>query len=100
MSIPLAPERLLLLKAADEMERRGHAKHTLCDRSGGVCLLGAINAAETGDPYDGHGTSRARELLADHLGGSIGDAVGWNNSHATPGEKVISALRAAAMHGL
>lgn len=42
----------LLDRTADEIERRGHAKHLLEDEDGAVCLMGGLNVAEFGEAVD------------------------------------------------
>lgn len=41
----------ILLKAADEMERRGKCSGRYSDSHGRVCLYGAVNLVMSGDPF-------------------------------------------------
>lgn len=40
--------RVILHKAADLIEQRGHCKEALEDRHGALCMGGAVNVADTG----------------------------------------------------
>jgi hypothetical protein len=97
----------ILLKAADILKERGHAKSVLCDRrTGRVCLLGAIHVAFSGDPYWPANYQEPQRLLgkvASYLARKLKwtsadpqEAVIWNNKRKTTKADVIAALRGAA----
>lgn len=103
MSKPLSPVRMLLLKAADEIEKCGWCRHHLRDPHGSLCIAGAINVASSGDPYwtDKHDPYAALALVSRslHAEGACGvaqNAVEWNNRVARSKEDVTGALRRAA----
>lgn len=84
-----------MLAAAAAIERFGHAKYALkSSKTGGVCLLGALNFAETGDA---EGCGRCYPEASRRMGFSTSiAAVDWNNSPSTNAADVISRLRHAA----
>lgn len=103
MSKPLSPVRMLLLKAADEIEKRGWCQYHLRDPHGQLCIAGAINVASSGDPYWSaeHDPYAALALVTRslHAEGALSiskNAVEWNNTQARTKENVIGALRRAA----
>src|SRR5258708_3115481 len=89
----------LLMKAADEMEKRGHCKHGTLDELGRVCLVGALGIAQYGEGYhnsygilgqkDWTAYNRIRKLLNQ-------DPVYWNNAPKRTGPEVVAAMRRAA----
>jgi len=101
--------RQLLLEGANEIEKRGHAKYTEYNaRTGGVCLMGAVHIALTGEPA-GHATvwflplvDEARlqvyDKMRDFLGGSC--PVKFNNARERTASEVTSAMRACARQGI
>lgn len=110
----MTPEELLL-KAADEIATRGHAKRSYRNSdTGGVCAYGAMTLAATGGRYwnypDTYGDSpvkaligQAAELLARQTGFEhLADATGFdmvtyfNDADDTTGEDVILAMKRAA----
>ena len=88
---------LLLLRAADLIEERGHAKHALEDSRGGLCILGALRMADAGTTDltapRSKGYHKAREKVSDKIG--KGDLASWNNQPERTQQEVIDALRAA-----
>lgn len=102
----LSPERTLCLKAADIIEERGLAQFELEDIHGRVCLRGALMTANNVRPIWWLNASvevfKADELVRQHLKlPRSGEATAeWNNSYKRTKEEVVSALRAAAVHGL
>lgn len=96
MLAKLPVERDTLLKAADRIERDGHHKGSAYDpvSRNRFCLVGAITM-EAGH----HDIFRAAaKLFESHLGRH--DIVAWNDAPERTKEEVVSALRAAALHGL
>jgi hypothetical protein len=78
--------REMLLGAADLIDERGLAHGTFCDRSGGLCVRGAIMSAADSPPA----VTAAEHALATYL--DLGDR---NVSSRIAGE-VSTALRATA----
>ena len=97
----------LLLKAADQLEKHGHAKHALKDYDGRMCFLGALEEvgcfAHTPDCVAAStATCKAAGISFESPGawgsrGVIGRIVDWNNQPARTGQEVIDAMRAAAL---
>lgn len=98
MLAKLPAERLLLLNAADLIERRGFCQGTRQDGSGQLCILGAISVAHNGDPYSQYSTDPAGELVRAQLGGK--SPAPWNNEPGRTKEEVVEAVRTAALRGL
>ncbi len=100
-AVELTDWQRLLLKAAEIIEQRGHAKDALCDDRGAVCLLGALNVAATGIPTTSDKRrSPALDAMGRHLGftGMVAmELVDWNNSPERTASDVTSAMRAAAV---
>lgn len=99
---PLTEVQRVLLRAADELERRGHCKGVLFGPRGEVCLRGAIMAAlglnSHADYWDRHMLmaphfNAADEAVANYL---KCDVVDWNNAPGRTKEEVVAALRSAA----
>lgn len=87
---------LLLLKAAEYMEKHGHCKKTPVDDNGQVCMLGAIGKVYQGD---NEGYWLAIDTVAHYLGIDPIEVITWNDYMETTPEKAIAALRgAASMH--
>jgi hypothetical protein len=98
----LSPAAELLLRAADAIETLGHAKCALRNRSGGMCVLGAMKHVAFGDAdgvlpkFDAHPNATAFYRAYGVIGRRLGDIPAYNNaSERTPAE-VIRALRDAA----
>lgn len=85
-----------MLAAADAIALHGHAKYALrSSKSGGLCLLGALNLAESGSAESG--PAHMAYNAARRMGFSgLMQAVNWNNAPDTTALDVISALRASA----
>lgn len=90
---PIGKWRQILLDAATIIEARGHAKGVLEDFRGRVCVLGAMNVAETGDAF-GLGSCEPWRLLVNHLGEN--SIPHWNNAPERTAGEVVETLRAAA----
>ena len=95
----------VLLKAADAIRERGHAKHMLVDLdTGGMCLSGAISFAISDNPEAGAVPTAADRMgdVAAVLGleGGWWDAAAWNNEDSRRPSEVIAALDAAAVVAL
>ena len=91
------PWRLILLKAADLIEQRGHCKHIVTDQSGALCMGGAINLVDTGYPVYFHTRSEAGWKAAKQLHKFCGsNFVDYNNAPATTAADAVAKLRACA----
>jgi len=99
----------ILRNAASVLEERGHAKGVLGDRkTGGVCLLGAIHVAVTGEPWwpsnasDLHRSTELLGIVSKHLCRKLKtnfderEAVRWNNARKTKAAEVVALLNSAA----
>ena len=101
--------REVLLKAADLVEERGLAKFTQEDKSGAVCVQGAIQIALYGRPFSNDWSPEA--TAANVVFGKYVKANGpdperaldngsgnahWNNMPTRTKEEVVAALRGAA----
>ena len=87
---------LLLLRAADLIEERGHAKSALEDEKGRLCALGALNLAHSGNATNWSGARdfiKARNKLARQVKSNMISC--WNNRPERTQQEVIDALRAA-----
>jgi hypothetical protein len=92
-----------MLKAADYIKEHGHAKLTLKDSEGRVCLLGALLTVTTGSAYGGSSAEdRVADAAMDLLGmrlkegnkpASAIDAIDWNNAEERTAEEVINLLK-------
>ena len=95
MHAPLAPERRLLLKAADLLREKGWCQRVL-ERDGMHCVVGAVFASAPED-----GLTPVSVLALDLLGKFIGiDRAylpSWNNADERTVEEVIEALDGAAL---
>lgn len=88
--------RDLLLRAADAIEKFGHAKNALCEPSGAMCAIGALNFADRGSAVTGQDSSAnlsAWTHLCRAVGGSV---VEWNNAPGRTAAEVVATMRAAA----
>lgn len=100
---PVEKWRVLLLKAAETIEKRGHCKNVLQDARGRVCVNGALLIAHFSDatfrdmnfPDPTWGTAMFR--LKTVTGCYLDDIAAWNNAKARTKDEVVSALRAAAV---
>jgi hypothetical protein len=88
----------LLLAAAAEMERLGHARREMQSCDGSVCIQGALGMARFGN-----GTAIFDELCSSaysrvraNLGGS---PMSWNDEHGRTKDQVVAKLRAVALRG-
>lgn len=104
----------VLLKAADLIRERGHAKEVFENGAGNLCLHGAINKAVTGNPYYMSGddpiwveaTERVAGMLFERVypgaeSRAFTDFSGhwasrWNNAPERSADEVIAALTEAA----
>lgn len=110
---PLNDAEKLLLKAADILDKRGLAKCTQLDeRTGCMCLHGAISIAAYGKPYNSTESAAkpslrklqsfmaakfgTRNAEMDPVGYSLAD---WNNRDARTKEEVVKALQDAVFAG-
>lgn len=104
----LNPVADTLMKAADLLEKYGHAKHVRVAPDGSMCFLGALNAAQGQHSQMGPDTpltKLASEATMKVLGlkiqnDGIQDArhavADWNNEPWRTGQEVIDAMRKAA----
>lgn len=89
--------RLILLKAADLIERHGHCKGQLVDGIGAMCMSGAINLADTGTPYNYGRRSHAGQEAAQQLHKFCQyNFVRYNNAQQTTAADAVAKLRACA----
>lgn len=98
MLAKLPVERQSLLDAATYIEEHGWCQFYLQMRSGAVCMLGAMSRTvprECG--FDG-AWIRSVHLVQERTG-CVGIST-WNDAPERTKEEVVSALRAAALHGL
>jgi hypothetical protein len=87
----------ILNLAADLIERCGHAKYTLEDDAGQMCIGGAILKAATGKVALCDHTP-ALELACSKMHAQTdGYFVGWNNAAERTQAEVVAALREAAL---
>ena len=91
------PWQLLLERAADLIEQRGHCKNAVEDSKGRMCIIGALTNIAQSHNYNGFVEAKGKLIL--HLGlkndGGM-SLVNWNNTFNTTKEEVIVACRAAA----
>ena len=94
----LEPWRGVALKAANLIERRGHAKFVLEDSAGKLCIFGAINMSGTGVSWSNSlAGTELMGVLAKDLGGSdMQDVVRWNNQDNRTAREVVDLLRKVA----
>jgi hypothetical protein len=88
-----AETRRILHLAASLIETNGHAKNALEDERGGLCLLGAIHKAQTGDAARFGDNFEPYRLLMGAIGGDIAT---WNNTAERTGAEASAMLRQAA----
>lgn len=84
----------VLWKAAKIIERDGWCQNTLVDPRGRVCILGALNKAET-DYATRWGSESPYEFLRPLIGESY--IAGWNNARDRTAEEVIDMLVIASI---
>lgn len=97
---PLAPERAILLKAAEYIRERGHCKEQFSDSRGRVCLIGALLDMAAGKHIAVYRS--ALYLLEGYLSdksGGLGVPC-WNDAPERTKEEVVAALEMAALHEL
>ena len=85
------PWQLALRRAADIIDERGHAKHTLQADDGCVCALGALLVAD--HIYGTNEFNPARKRLMAYVGSYISQ---WNNAPERTAAEVTQAMRACA----
>ena len=91
------PWRLILLRAADLIEQRGHCKGWATDGSGALCMGGAINLVDTGNAIYLFSRSNAGQQAAQQLHEFCGyNFVKFNNAEATTAADAVAKLRACA----
>lgn len=91
------PWRLILLKAADLIEQCGHCKNAVVDSTGAMCMGGAINMADTGNPFTVGCRSEAGEEAAQQLHKFCRyNFVVYNNARLTTAADAVEKLRACA----
>lgn len=87
------PWRELLLKAADEMERRGHCVGEYMDKAGAVCIIGALRTIEK-IPFEGPPTPDVN-LAVRKFGSFVEEpAIMFNDNHTQ--SEVLATIRACA----
>ena len=99
-----APEtwRELLLRAADEIERRGHAKRVMQDDYGQVCFWGALNYADHGHPQfpTSNLAIQASENFCAWRRGDMANPdssnITWNDAPWRSGLEIVATMRACA----
>ncbi len=97
MHAPLAPERRVLLKAADILREHGWCQGTIRDRQGRRCAVGAILMADLmvgaafALPRSPYADLAMRKMLPDQ-GVST-----WNDEPGRTVEEVIEAMERAAL---
>lgn len=104
----LNPVADTLMKAADLLEKYGHAKHVRVDADGSMCFLGALNAAQGQHSPMGPDTplthlaseATAKVLGLEHRHDGVEDyrhaVANWNNAPERTDKQVINAMRKAA----
>lgn len=94
----LEPWRELMLKAADLIEKHGHAKGSYTDARGGYCFMGALHVAETGDTMGTNGlSSEACHRVMKHIGSR--GFIDWNDAPERTGAEVVGIMRRVALGG-
>lgn len=94
----------LLLRAAELIERHGHARGVTRDELGGLCILGAINIA-SGKVHDSFNWIGKYDDPANGAWSRIcletgcRDACDWNNAPERTQAEVVAKLRAVAFGG-
>lgn len=85
-------------RAAEIIEKRGHAKNEFCDQWGAVCLFGALNAAHHGVAHTIVGCEPGIYVdWAVNLGFADPRAVtDWNDAPERTSAEVIARLRLAS----
>ncbi len=90
----------VIRRAAVGIQECGHAKSALRDKNGGMCALGALVWAVTGNPESISDTgicpqvvAAAHLTLGQHLGVEV---VSWNNHPDRTADEVVGAMIACA----
>ena len=103
---PQLTPQLVAGYAADSIASRGFAKKTLMDRTGAVCVRGALNEVLTGDPMSGPTTSKLlvlrgeiEDLILQFAGTGSATVPIWNDEDGITIEDVLLVLRAVAATG-
>lgn len=100
------PTGNLLNKAADLIEKHGHAKQILKDKQGHMCFMGALFEANdgfwAGDPAIEAALQATDRILGlsteqSSFGTLVSAVVDWNNAYQRTSEEVIAVMRAAAV---
>lgn len=91
----------LVLKAADLIEERGHAKEWYCNQDGALCIMGALSVAfQDSDHRVSQVVSAVRwgAGLGVHVGGGhhTMDIIRWNDAPSRVKDDVVTALRRGA----
>lgn len=96
-------DKEVLLKAADALEQRGHAKFRLVDGDGKMCIAGAINSVQGEHrpeiwPYPDRSYDLLQLVGNKVLGpkATAPDVIHWNNQRERTGAEVVQALRDTA----
>ena len=87
------PWRELLLKAADEMERRGHCVGEYMDTAGAVCIMGALRTIEK-VPLGGQSTPDGELAVWNFMSFTKTSTIWFNDNHTQ--SEVLAAMRACA----
>lgn len=99
VSLPYSEQwRLDLLNAAQRIQTRGHAKHTLCNRkTGAVCALGAYDdyhMIDEGRTSHNCASDEGWARLYKYLGEDI---INWNNAPERTAQEVVDTMISAAL---
>lgn len=92
------PWRVELLKAAERIAVRGHAKHTLVNSAGANCAIGAIrNYRPYKDMFSASNFFVESDLAIWHLSKKVGSIPEWNNAPDRTAEEVIDTMIEVAL---
>lgn len=95
----LDPASKLLLGAATALEQHGWCQDNEVDSSGAMCIMGALQFAETGVKGDEQ-LSDIRKECFKRLSAAMGQGVrSWNDSRRRTKEEVVAKLLAVALSG-
>ena len=94
MLAKLPVERQALLDAADYIEEHGWCQYEPANRKGAVCAVGALMAVSSSPSIKLDAIELVKLVIGQwHI-------PNWNDAPERTKEEVVSALRAAALHGL
>lgn len=90
------PWREVLLRAAELIQVRGHAKYALENKQGNLCVVGALCLAATGNSYSHNAASTDALIRMDAA--CNGDVLKFNNApDRTIGEVIVALRNCAAL---